>query len=261
MRTWFRTAHACAFACAVLLLGPLFASSSAMAASFVCRPRPIIAADPAAGSVATGWQGVVRPLRILAIGSSSTEGVGASGGDKTYPARLAVLLRDGLSGRQIDMVNAGIGGEIAPQTLQRLKAALAASRYDLVIWQVGTNDAVTGGDLEAFRKLVADGIGAARAAGTRMVVLDPQFYPGIKETARYRSYVEAIAEIARGAGVPVLSRYAAMREWYERDAEGFMAALAGDRFHMSDAGYACLAQDIAMSLLGNRPTVAVAAGE
>ena len=69
---------------------------------------------------------------------------------------------------------------------------------------------------------------------------------------------DAIAEVARAQAVPVLSRYQAMLGWYQRDADGFMAALAGDRFHMSDAGYGCLAQDIARSLLERSPGVALA---
>jgi acyl-CoA thioesterase-1 len=249
----FRTGLACAI---TMLSLPGLLLQPASASEFICKPSTLTrdAAD-LASTLAKGN----APLRILAIGSSSTEGVGASGKDKTYPARLGSLLREGLSGRPIEMVNAGIGGETAPQTLSRLKGALAQGRYDLVIWQVGTNDAVTGGDLGTFRNLVADGIAAARQAHTRLVILDPQFYPGIKETARYRSYVEAIAEVARAQAVPVLSRYQAMLGWYQRDADGFMAALAGDRFHMSDAGYGCLAQDIARSLLGDRPAVTLAA--
>ena len=125
-------------------------------------------------------------------------------------------------GRSIEVVNAGIGGETAPQTLQRLRSMLRQGAYDLVIWQVGTNDAVNGGDLGRFRVLVGDGIAAARQAGTRIVILDPQYYPGIKETARYRAYVEAIAEVARAQAVPVLSRYQAMLGWYQRDAVGFV---------------------------------------
>ncbi|AZO78786.1 MULTISPECIES: SGNH/GDSL hydrolase family protein [unclassified Bosea (in: a-proteobacteria)] len=239
------------------MLAPLgLQVQQANATEFVCRPSAL---SRDAADLASSWSRGSTPLRILAIGSSSTEGIGASGKDKTYPAQLGTLLRTGLSGRAIEMVNAGIGGETAPQTLSRLKAALVEGRYDLVIWQVGTNDAVTGGDLATFRQLVADGIAAARQARTRLVILDPQFYPGIKETARYRSYVDAIAETARAQAIPVLSRYQAMLGWYQQDEAGFMAALAGDRFHMSDAGYACLAQDIARSLLGDKPTVTLAA--
>lgn len=253
MLAGFRTGLACAFAMLAFVGLP---SRQASASEFICKPSTL---TRDAADLASAWSKGSTPLRILAIGSSSTEGVGASGKDKTYPARLSSLLREGLSGRPVEIVNAGIGGETAPQTLSRLKGALAEGRYDLVIWQVGTNDAVTGGDLGTFRNLVADGIAAAKQARTRLVILDPQFYPGIKETARYRAYVDAIAEIAAAQAVPVLSRYRAMLGWYQRDADGFMAALAGDRFHMSDAGYACLAQDIARSLLGDRPVVTVTA--
>ena len=253
MLAGFRIRLACAFA----MLAPLgLQAQQANATEFVCRPSTL---SRDAADLTSSWSKGSAPLRILAIGSSSTEGIGASAKDKTYPARLGALLRAGLSGRSVEMVNAGIGGETAPQTLSRLKTALSEGRYDLVIWQVGTNDAVTGGDLGTFRNLVAEGITAAKQASTRLVILDPQFYPGIKETARYRAYVDAIAEVARAQAVPVLSRYQAMLGWYQRDADGFMAALAGDRFHMSDAGYGCLAQDIARSLLGDRPAVTLTA--
>lgn len=253
MLAGFRTGLACAFA--IFAFAGL-QSSQASASEFICKPSTL---TRDAADFSSAWNKGSAPLRILAIGSSSTEGVGASAKDKTYPARLGSLLREGLSGRSIEMVNAGIGGETAPQTLLRLKAALADGRYDLVIWQVGTNDAVTGGDLGTFRQLVADGIVAAKQVRTRLVILDPQFYPGIKETARYRSYVDAIAEVAKAQAVPVLSRYQAMLGWYQRDPAGFTEALAGDRFHMSDAGYGCLAQDIARSLLGDKPMVTLAA--
>jgi acyl-CoA thioesterase-1 len=250
----FRTGFACAIA---MLALPVLQPQQARASEFVCKPSSITR-DAVALDFASAWRDGGAPLRILAIGSSSTEGVGASAKDKTYPARLGALLREGLAGRPVEIVNAGIGGETAPQTLRRLEAAVQQSSYDLVIWQVGTNDAIMGGDLDAFRALVAAGIAAAKQAGTRIVILDPQFYPGIKETPRYRTYVDAIAATARAHAVPVLSRYAAMWSWYQRDAAGFMAALAGDRFHMSDAGYACLAQDIARSLLGDKPVMALA---
>ena len=253
MLAGFRTGLACAFA---MLAFVSLHSRQASASEFICKPSTL---TRDAADLASLWSKGSTPLRILAIGSSSTEGIGASGKDKTYPAQLSALLRAGLSGRSIEVVNAGIGGETAPQTLLRLKGALAVGRYDLVIWQVGTNDAVTGGDLGTFRNLVADGIAAAKQARTRLVILDPQFYPGIKETARYRTYVDAIAETARAQAVPVLSRYQAMLGWYQRDPAAFTEALAGDRFHMSDAGYGCLAQDIARSLLGDRPTATLTA--
>jgi lysophospholipase L1-like esterase len=234
---------------ALNLVAALMFSGVAGAASFSCRETPIVQSNATlSGLAAPIAQG--RPLTILAIGSSSTEGIGASARDKSYPARLQALLGKSWAKTQVEIVNAGIGGEIAPQTLTRLKTAVTERRYDLVIWQVGTNDAVTGGDLGAFRAMVAEGIATVKAAGASLAILDPQYFPGIREPARYATYVAAIADAARRENVPVFARYETMREWHRDDAQAFTGALAQDGFHMSDAGYDCLARDMAASLVG-----------
>ncbi|OYW68532.1 MAG: hypothetical protein B7Z40_02560 [Bosea sp. 12-68-7] len=234
-------------------------SGVAVAGSFTCRETPIVAPNhkltALAPRVAAGGK-----LEILAIGSSSTEGVGATSRDRSYPSRLQTLLSAAWPRMQVTIANAGIGGEIAPETLARLKMALTERHYDLVIWQVGTNDAVRGGDMAAFRAMIADGIAMVKQAGVSLALLDPQYFPGIREPARYQSYVEAIAEVAKRESVPVFTRYETMREWHEADAQAFRAALAADSFHMSDAGYDCLARDMAAGLVSltasGRPVVA-----
>lgn len=234
-------------------------SGAAQAGAFTCRETPIVAPNhkltALAPRIATGGK-----LDILAIGSSSTEGVGATSRDRSYPARLQSLLSAAWPRVQVSVANAGIGGEIAPETLLRLKKALSERRYDLVIWQVGTNDAVRGGDMAAFRAMIADGIAVVKNAGVSLALLDPQYFPGIREPARYQSYVEAIADVAKRESVPVFTRYETMREWHDADAQAFKAALAADSFHMSDAGYDCLARDMAAGLVslttGGRPVVA-----
>ena len=234
-------------------------AGAAQAGPFICRETPIVRATDKLAALAPRIAAGGK-LDILAIGSSSTEGVGASTKDRSYPARLQNLLSTAWPRVQVTIANAGIGGEIAPQTLIRLKQAVTERRYDLVIWQVGTNDAVTGGDLAAFKAMVADGVSIVRQTGMSLALLDPQFFPGIREPARYRTYVDAIAEVARGQNVPVFTRYDTMREWHGTDAQAFTAALAPDRFHMSDAGYDCLARDMAAGLVSltttGRPVVA-----
>jgi lysophospholipase L1-like esterase len=94
---------------------------------------------------------------ILAIGSSSTEGIGASAPNMTYPAQLQADLAAAL-GEKVAVTNAGIGGEAVAATLARLKILLKGEKPDLVIWQVGTNDAVGGDDEAAFRAEIEDGV-------------------------------------------------------------------------------------------------------
>jgi acyl-CoA thioesterase I len=183
-----------------------------------------------------------RPLDILAIGSSSTTGVGASRPDLAYPARLQAELREGLAGKEVTVVNAGVSGETADATVARLEEAVRGGGVDLVLWQVGTNDAVRGGDEGRFRELLGRGIRAVRDAGVDLILVDQQYYPTIKDPARYERFVGLVAAVAAEFQVPVFSRYALMKAWGARDAAHLRGMLAEDGFHLGDGGYRCMAQ-------------------
>ena len=79
------------------------------------------------------------PLKIVAIGSSSTSGAGASSPAATYPSRLEAELKAQLPGLPITVLNKGIGGEEAPQMVARFDADVIEEAPDLVLWQVGSN--------------------------------------------------------------------------------------------------------------------------
>src|SRR5260370_14185033 len=90
-----------------------------------------------------------KPLRIIAFGSSSTEGVGASSQAASYPSRLQVELANALPRMPVVVINRGRGGEDAEDMARRLPAIIA-QHPDLVIWQTGTNDALDDLTLERF---------------------------------------------------------------------------------------------------------------
>ena len=183
-----------------------------------------------------------EPLHILAIGSSSTEGVGASGPTHAYPARLEARLKaDGVIAA--DVKNAGIGGEIAETTLKRLDAALATRWPQLVIWQVGTNDALTGVPVGQLSALIQKGIAETRAAGDQIVLIDPQLTLLPMKSPAYQPYAETVDAAGAEAHTPVIKRYQSMRRLAE---QGAVAPLiSGDGLHMSDFGYDCLAGALA----------------
>jgi lysophospholipase L1-like esterase len=197
--------------------------------------------DAKAASLLHLDSGADHILDILAIGSSSTEGIGASAPSRTYPAQLAEDLTHG-EGIAAEVKNAGVGGELAAKTLQRLKAALkAVARPELVIWQVGTNDAIVGVDEALFRATVESGVAAVRAAGVPLVLVGPQFSLNIPDVARYQRFVAMVDEIGERLRVPVLSRYAMMKQAGAKT----LALLSRDGLHMSDLGYHCLARALA----------------
>jgi acyl-CoA thioesterase I len=189
------------------------------------------------------------PLDILAIGSSSTEGIGATSPANAYPAKLEKELEE-RTGVDFDVKNAGVGGELAAKTLERLKSALKSGWARLVIWQVGTNDALVGVDEALFRATVKAGIAAARAAGIPLMLVDPQFTLKSPDAGRYERFVKMVDDIGAADHVPVLSRYAMMKRWGAKGAKALGSLLSRDGLHMSDLGYRCLAHALAEAIEG-----------
>lgn len=199
-------------------------------------------------------------VTVLAIGSSSTEGVGASAPSGSYPAQLEIDLKALWGTDAVSVRNAGVGGETADATVARLEAALEEpSKPDLVIWQVGTNDAVRGGDEAAFRALLERGVAATRRAGADLILLDQQFYPGIPDRVRYERYVGMVASVASSAKTPLFSRYRLMKRWSDLAPGLLTAMLAKDGFHMGDRGYDCLASALGHEITAYLRTASPAA--
>ncbi len=189
-----------------------------------------------------------RPVAILAIGSSSTQGAGASGPAAAYPARLEERLRSMWPAADIRVVNAGKGGETAEQTLDRLSEETRSRSYDVVIWQVGTNDAARGHRPEGFADIVRRGVAVIRDGGAFPLLVDQQFYPKIEGSAVYARFVDAVAAVSDETAAPLHSRFAMMKRWRERGEGELLRGLAADGFHMSDAGYSCMAEGLASDI-------------
>ena len=75
---------------------------------------------------------------IVALGSSSTAGAGASSDAASYPSRLAIELARRFPSQPIKVLNYGVNGELAVDMLARFDKSVAAEHPDLVLWQLGT---------------------------------------------------------------------------------------------------------------------------
>lgn len=189
------------------------------------------------------------PVVIVAFGSSSTYGTGASARDKTYPSRLAALLARHLPGANIEVLNRGIGGEAAAATLARIDTDVIASHPDLVIWQVGTNDILRDVDPVAAGAVIREGVLRMQRAGIDVVLMDVQFAPPVIQHATFREMERVIAAEGSALGVPVIRRFAMMREWVEEGQMPLSVMLARDHLHMTDASYDCLARSIGRGIV------------
>src|SRR5215472_6598370 len=104
------------------------------------------------------------PLVIVAIGSSSTQGVGASDQAHTYPALLAEELRRRWPRLAVTVVNKGVGGENAQQMLARFPRDVLPYHPQLVIWQTGSNSALQSGDVQGYEQTIREGIAQLKGA-------------------------------------------------------------------------------------------------
>jgi acyl-CoA thioesterase-1 len=191
------------------------------------------------------------PLTIVAVGSSSTAGTGASSPDRTYPSQLERELRQRFPKLDIDVVNHGKGGEDAPEELARLGRDVVAANPDLAIWQVGTNAVLRRDDLAADGEWMREGIDILKRHGIDVVLMDLQYAPRVLDRPAYQAMEDLIAETAERAQVGLFRRFALMNYWQRNHSPDAPAMIGDDGIHMTDAGYGCLAANLAAALEGN----------
>ena len=186
-----------------------------------------------------------EPIHIVAVGSSSTAGAGASSQATTYPSRLGVELSERFPQVQITVLNRGIGGEEAADMLKRFRTGVIAEHPDLVLWQVGTNSVLREKPLLPTLSLIQDGVNRLKTNGADIVLIDPQFAPKVIVKPDAERMVSLIAREAKQANVHLFRRFAVMRHWREVQGVPFETFLSGDELHMNDWSYACVAKALA----------------
>jgi len=240
-----------ALALVALPVGLLQVRSAAAADGQPCTaPQAVSHLDaPLAGFARTVQRS--REIRVVAIGSSSTEGTGASSRQKAFPARLDQELDRRFPGKDFQVANLGKGGELADAMVARLKKDVIPTKPALVIWQTGVNDAIHGVDIAAFQATLEGGLAALKAADIEVVMIDQQFYPRAATVPHYEDYIAIVHKVAKAHHVPVFRRYAIMRYLISSGQHSVDALLWRDKFHLNDMSYGCLA-DLMASAVADR---------
>ena len=184
------------------------------------------------------------PVRIVAMGSSSTSG---RGDIVPFPHRLEMYLRvrygeEQFPNLKIDVLNRGRGGEEANQELLRFDDDIFAEKPSLVIWQVGTNAVFhkQDYDLDDVAAKIATGLERLRGQPMDVVLIDPQYVPAMllddraETSARMVALISAAADAAK---VNLFRRWALMRHWHVHNNVSFdrmFDPTDPDRLHQSD---------------------------
>jgi acyl-CoA thioesterase-1 len=188
-----------------------------------------------AGAIGSG-----KALVIVAIGSSSTRGVGASSAAHTYPALLADDMRRRWPQLAVTVINKGVSGEIASQMLARFEGDVLPYHPQLIIWQTGTNQALRTGDIGGYVDTIREGISRLKATSADVVLMDPQFAP--------RVIVDSISAVAHDMNVAVFRRFAVMRHLISSGQYKMEDLISSDGLHMNDVSYSCIAHLLADSI-------------
>jgi hypothetical protein len=204
--------------------------------------------------------GRTGPIRIVAIGSSSTAGEGTI---PPYPGRLETALRLRFPGRTIDIINKGLSGQEAPEEFKRLDEDVIDQTPVLTIWQIGTNAIFHDGyDLNDVAAAIDAGLKLLSGLKMDVVLMDLQYAPAILKPGEIMGtecMVRLIADAAKKAGVNVFRRFALMRHWNRDDNIAFDQMINRDdpnQLHMSDWCTNCVVQalDVLISDAAARAT-------
>ena len=202
-----------------------------------------------------------EPITLVAIGSSSTAGAGASSAAASYPNRLAIELNQHFPNHSFTVINRGVGGEEVGDMVKRFDSAVVSAKPDLVLWQFGTNSVIHDHKIGDHDTSIRDGLKKIRSIGADVVMIDPQFSPKVIVKAGIASTIELIATTAKEEDVDLFPRFNVMKHWSVVDHIAFETFVSPDGLHMNDWGYACMAKGLGVAIAeaAQRPVVSAKA--
>jgi len=190
--------------------------------------RSVIAAVAAAAVGSSAWAQTpaaatpARPL-VLVVGDSLSAEYGLKRGDGWVP-----LLQKRLAEQKVTagVVNASISGDTTSGGRARLPGLLAQHKPDIVVLELGANDALRGLPLPSTEDNLTQMARASQAAGAKVLLVGIQVPPnyGTDYTRRFGEVFPKVAAATKSALVPFLLKNVA-------DAPDAANLFQADRIH------------------------------
>jgi hypothetical protein len=161
------------------------------------------------------------PITVLGTGSSAL--IGPDGGNFAYPARLEANLRERLKDIAVKVTVHTKTGQTADAMRKDMKILLIDEKPSLVIWQVGTVDAMRRVTPEDFRASLDEGVGTIQAARADVILMNMQFSPRTESMIAVGPYAENMRVVAQQHAVPLFDRFGIMHYWSDHGVFDFNA--------------------------------------
>jgi hypothetical protein len=234
----------------VAVVRPAAAETAAPAAADRCAAPTELVGDEAGFPDLADRLRLGQPVVIVAIGGASTRG--ACPLEQSYPARLQAELSGRYPGSPIKVFNLGVARETAVEMLRRLPVEVLPLKPQLVIWETGTNDAVSGVILDDFAQALKEGLALLKGAGVDVLMMDMQYSRESVEVINFERYQKTMQGIAAVGDARMFGRYAIMKYWSESGAFEFDGPKA-ERRELAVQVYECLARRLADTIVAPRP--------
>lgn len=201
---------------AAILIASLPAICKASAETRCAVPDDLVFSEETLPRVARQVAGK-RDLRIVIFGTSSSREDVKKGLPQTYAAMLPAQLQQRWPGIALRIENLSARTLTAEQMAARIKAEIAPSKPDLVIWQTGNVDAAQQIDVNTFEDALTAGLEALKQQEVDVVLVAPQYRARLSTMVDVAPYDRFISQIAQAEGVLVFPRFDIMRHWMEED--------------------------------------------
>lgn len=234
---------------AMLLAVPV----AALAAGPNCpAPDDFLAAEGKLKRVSGAIKGG-QPVRIIVVGGPSASGKANSSTAMAFPARLAEELRQRLPKVTVEVSTETQTGVVALRRIDTINKRVMPAKPTLVIWQTGTADAIHGSDVDQFSATLSEGIEMLQAAGSDVLLMDPQFSPITAALINFTPYRAQIDQVAMTRRVPVFHRHDLMRFWVEQGLFTFGEASNEKMRAEADAAHVCIGRLLAEMIVARLP--------
>ena len=199
-----------------------------------------------------------KVIKILTIGASASVGMDAATGG--YQDVIENTLEKTITGLDVQIIDRGISGELARDAVERMKTEVALTEPDLVLWQVGTNDALAQIPVEEFSETVSSAIRWLKERNLDVALVGLQYIRNMRNDPHYQAVRVALAHITENEKIIRISRYEAV-EMMERMRQRASEPLLNP-FALTEEGYSCLAEYVVRAITsavflkrsGNQPT-------
>lgn len=178
-----------------------------------------------------------QTLTVFALGSSSTTGFGTLSSSAAFPAVMKQELLRLRPSARIELTISGRIMENISDNIARLDQEVLPYKPDLVVWQLGTNDAVWRGIPDDAKEVITGAVKRLKAVHSDIVLVDLQYAPLVYATSRHIEMEKIIANVAREQNVGLFPRFLLMKRAIEAGVKGL---ILWDGLHNSEDGHKCI---------------------